>query len=705
MRSIRYGWAAVLVFFVASYTFAQPASETAQVSKLTGTSFGASPERDLRAASISAGSDYLKQLATHDDPSATVADTEVIVWRHATKAKQAQAYEKLVTDNLANAGYTYKVTNTQTTDTQTLTTFVATSTHGNVMGYWQATPNGLFLNWGHVTGGAAAALPPPPAPPAPAAAAQPAPAPAADDKDAQIAELKRKLAEMQGNKANPTPTPAAADTPAVTDAQAFTNTGVAVPALDKSDIVAKSADGNLGVVGKDGTPIEGVKLSQHDMEIASPCIQVGTDGTIHVAFIEKHKSTYAYAVYYRSSSDGGKTWTEAKNMTEDMPGFGVGWCRLVVDAQNRVYLLWRQAIKETWGVSLDPSGRGSHTNLYFRVLEGGKWSKAKPIHKLATEEMQQVDGSISYFAVADGAGHAQVIYNTTPDESHPETNNPYMYKVRSVNLGVYPGQVWQVTLDGSNASKPREIFMPPLEGTVAKKDIRCDGLEAINGYVDTAGQAHFVGMVSSYSHPMQGKTPFEAINNGKAGELITLPDLSFHGWFDPPALLVDAKGKQHVIAMYLAGEHPNIRDYTIGSDQDPDVIMNAPGVGGKTNGFQAYQGPNGRMVVVMQMSTSDYSDLGETYISTSDGAGWSQPVNVTNNAARATWATKNTGALGSVSHGTQYHALPGAVGFDKQGHMLLALIIGERGTFGSAIGGVVVASGNSETPRLFFYRF
>jgi hypothetical protein len=36
-------------------------------------------------------------------------------------------------------------------------------------------------------------------------------------------------------------------------------------------------------------------------------IAVAPDGTIHAAFVEKHSTTYAYAVYYRSSSDGGKT--------------------------------------------------------------------------------------------------------------------------------------------------------------------------------------------------------------------------------------------------------------------------------------------------------------------------------------------------------------------------------------------------------------
>jgi hypothetical protein len=65
----------------------------------------------------------------------------------------------------------------------------------------------------------------------------------------------------------------------------------------------------------------------------------------------------------------------------------------------------------------------------------------------------------------------------------------------------------------------------------------------------------------------------------------------------------------------------------------------------------------------------------------------------------------NTGAIGSVGHGTAYHPGPGAAAFDYEGHLVLVLVNGKRGSFGSSIGGVLVASGSSETPMLFFYRF
>src|SRR5664279_3267401 len=108
---------------------AQPAPQTeaAQTSKLTGTSFGATPDRDLRPQVISNSSDYLAQLATQADPASQVSDVEVIFWRNAVKPQAVEAYQKLVTDNLSQGGYTYTVTGTQSTAGQTTTLFTAES--------------------------------------------------------------------------------------------------------------------------------------------------------------------------------------------------------------------------------------------------------------------------------------------------------------------------------------------------------------------------------------------------------------------------------------------------------------------------------------------------------------------------------------------------------------------------------------------------
>jgi hypothetical protein len=109
-------------------------TEAASVSKLTGTSFGATPERDLRPIAISTCTDYLDQGAKLSDPTAKISDVEVIFWRGAVTTQAVAAYQKLVTDNLTQGGYTYRAIDPQTANGVTTTRFEAVSAQG--ANYW-----------------------------------------------------------------------------------------------------------------------------------------------------------------------------------------------------------------------------------------------------------------------------------------------------------------------------------------------------------------------------------------------------------------------------------------------------------------------------------------------------------------------------------------------------------------------------------------
>ena len=670
-----------------SAALAQPAPQTeaAQTSKLTGTSFGANPERDLRPQVISNSSDYLTQLAKQADPASGVSDVEVIFWRNALNPQAVEAYQKLVTDNLSQGGFTYRVTGTQLAAGQTTTLFAAESNQqGRIVGFWQATAQGLFLNWGRSSGGAPAAPVPPPA--AQAADQPGGPAPAADDKAAEIAALKSRLAEMEARKA-PGATPDAAAAPATT-ATAFAATNIPLRPLEQSALVVRAADGAPVVAKKDGSGIDGIKLSQYDVAISSPSMAVAPDGTIHVAFIEQHRTTFANAVYHRSSSDGGKTWSEAKNLSEDMPNVDVARSQLVADARNRVYVIWEAPRGGVAGLS----------TLWFRELEGGRWSKVNPI-----SENPQDNAGRSCFAALDAVGRAQVIWNVDPNERHPELmqNNQHL-------PGVGVGLVLQSTLDGATAGSPREVFLP-VTGTVGKgawATPSSDDLDTLDGYFDSAGAAHFVAAVTGTMYGANPHPPdYELIENGKTGQIIKLPDLSFHAVKDIPTLLIDAKEKRHLVALYLAGDHPNIRDYQMGSEDEPTVIRAAMGLNGVIEGFQAYQGPGGRMVAVMQMNDTGERGGGDNFVSMSTGDGkWSAPVNVTNNAGRKTYVVTKTTVATEVSRETGSQPGPGAVAFDGDGHLLLALIQQEYGIVHSTAFSTILAGGGSITPTLRFLK-
>jgi len=469
--------------------------------------------------------------------------------------------------------------------------------------------------------------------------------------------------------------------------------------LSQSPLVIKNA-----VIGKNGKPIDGLKLSQHDIEIVSPSICVAPNGHFHVAFVEKHRTTFAWAVYHRSSSDNGATWTEAKNLSEDMPDIQTGHCVVLADGKDRIYVIWRSGLAVYFPASPHPTST-SHSNLVYRVLENGKWSKILPVHPPASKDKQN-EGSVAYFATVDPQGRVHVVWNTSPNKWHPELTKISGTYVQHL-AGVGNGLVFQATLDGRTAGEPREIFLTEVGGLGegGGYGTHCDGLDALNGYVDAQGDAHFAAAVTrTRDFSLQGKSRYQLIERGKAGPFIDFPELSYHGWASFPRLLVDAEGRSHLVALYPKGERPNIRDYTIGSDEEPDVIRQAASVKGTVDGFQAFQGPGGRMVAVFQMNDAGERGDGNTFVSIGTGKEWSTPVNVTNNEGRKTFASKQTSRASNIAVSTSYYPGPAAAAFDNDGRLLLAMINNEYGLFGSTAFGVTLTGGSSSTPTLQFLR-
>lgn len=522
-----------------------------------------------------------------------------------------------------------------------------------------------------------------------------------DEKTAVLKILNEAIAAKPNGKPAVPPT-APAVVPAATPAVAIPPAKVAEQPLEQSTLVTKNADGTLGVGQKDGKPIDGLKLSQHDSEISTPNIAVATDGTIHIAFVEQHKTTFTHAVYHRSSTDGGKSWSEAKNLSEALPNWKSGYCSLLIDGKNRVYVIWRTGVTELSPPSEDPHA-GYYCNLVYRVLENGKWSKVVNIHPPASSEKQDI-GALQSFTAVDGAGKAQVFWNVNPDHLHPEVMAGTTYKQHIA--GIYPGLLLQATLDGASAGTPREAYMAPV--TIDPKSPEygksCDGFGVMTGYADAAGKPHFLANVNSYNvktdHPI-----FKLYEDGKGVTGIETPGQGFETWQFPPALLVDAKGRHHVISLFPAGEHPHVRDTLLGSDDEPQVIRAATGIKGKLNGMEAYQGPGGRMVVIMQMSDSGDIGEGDNFVSISTGTTWSAPVNITNNAARKSFASRQTGARSNVAIAKTYHPGTASAAFDREGHLLLLMINNEFSIFGSSAFGVELSGGSISTPTLQFLKF
>jgi hypothetical protein len=270
---------------------------------------------------------------------------------------------------------------------------------------------------------------------------------------------------------------------------------------------------NGAVAQRNGRPVDWLKLSQYGVNVFSPAIAVAASGVIHVAFGEQHSITSAYAIYHRSSSDGGKTWTEAKNLSEDMPNINVGQCLAAVDGRDRLYVIWRCGLALYYGASPDPGG-ASVGNLVYRVLENGQWSQILPVNPPATAQTQN-QGALAFFAAADAAGRLQVVWITAPDNLHPELRRYNMHY-----WGIGNGLVLQMTLDGTAPSAPREVFLTPVSDVKPVNGLGpfSDGLDAPNGYFDAAGLPHLIAAVSrTRDRSLAVLSRYQLIENGQFG--------------------------------------------------------------------------------------------------------------------------------------------------------------------------------------------
>ena len=379
-----------------------------------------------------------------------------------------------------------------------------------------------------------------------------------------------------------------------------------------------------------------VKLTKYDKVVASPQIATGRDGTIHVAFVEATKPGIEDFVFDRSSTDGGKSWTETKNLSEDMPGRTVGPVRLAVNRQGSVYAVWRAAAIPY--LSLDPSSHQTRSgcNLVYRVLSGGQWSAILPVNDPQANQEHQRIGAGSFFAGADPAGKVHVAYVLNTNISSPELMFGADTKFPQHAPGMGNGSIAEVDLDGAQHSKPREAFLTPV--VKAPNANKCDGLDMLDGYFDQSGAPHFVATASMGVAEPFGQTRIVICENGQQSPVVTLPGPSPYR----PYLLLDAQGHNHVIVDFAGGEQHSIRDYVAGTGQYTVIKTEKP-IDHPLTGFQAGQGPAGTGVVVMELNETAAMGDGETWIAVYDGKAWRPDAQVTNYKNQASGSYKATG--------------------------------------------------------------
>jgi hypothetical protein len=262
----------------------------------------------------------------------------------------------------------------------------------------------------------------------------------------------------------------------------------------------------------------------------------------------------------------------------------------------------------------------------------------------------------------------------------------------------------QSTLDGTQATPPREVWLAPI--TKDKPgNLYGDAYQTLEGYADGDGRPVFAAMIRSRLDDSNTKSPVALFEAGRQTPICDLPYTSAPKYGDNPRLLVDAKGRRHLIALFTAGESPAVRDYLVGSDDEPAVVRAIKGVGGYVEGFQAFQGPGGRMVVLTQMKDGVEGAAPETYLSTSDGGAWSAPVNVTNNAGRTAFVLKPTGRFTDVARTDSYKPGACAAAFAPDGHLVLAMVVTQSTLISTNAVGIQTGGAQRDVPTLVFLRF
>ena len=192
----------------------------------------------------------------------------------------------------------------------------------------------------------------------------------------------------------------------------------------------------------------------------------------------------------------------------------------------------------------------------------------------------------------------------------------------------------------------------------------------LRGFLDSQGRVHFIGTCPNSDDARQRIMSFDgaALHQIYAYE----PHNGTLSFGNPPNLLVDAAGHQHVINTPEHSEVACVRDYPFegGALGDPVNVIELPDGKGTVGNWQAMQLAGGRLCVTAVVSlTGDITGEDcELYVSFSDGGGkWTAPVCVTDNKGRKTsQATEFANGGGVVA--TTYIPFFASVATARDGH-------------------------------------
>jgi hypothetical protein len=475
--------------------------------------------------------------------------------------------------------------------------------------------------------------------------------------------------------------------------------------------------------------LSAVKLSAYDG--AAYCdLAVAADGTFHALYTESPAIGKPVFLYHRSSPDG-VTWSPPTNLSDDESGRDSGYCRAVVDGRGRVYAVWKFVPARTM---LDGPGAVEPGQLVYRCLDGGAWSGA-------TRFGSDAGPQVSWFAAVDPGGTPHVVWSEVAEDAFARRKSASR---KHANL------VKQAALNGPASGPVKSLITAaplPTDAQIAAAAKRGGksiipyaeqypkevGLWNLRGHVDAGGVARFSAEQPKDAQPAPAVAPGEgAYKEGpvvywdgaalKSVYTIDMRERDGNSFANPPTLLADAGGRPHLIRAPSSKkvERACVRDYPLNADGTPGTpvdVMTARDPKGQILGWQAWSLPGGRMAVAVTLKDippggSVIDAPYDLYVSFSDGGGkWTPPLNVTDNAARATFASKQVD-IATYSNLTEYFPKYGAVTAGPDGRPAVLMVNDAQRSFsfpaGVVAGGgrtiVVQGGGQVSRPAAFFLK-
>ena len=411
-------------------------------------------------------------------------------------------------------------------------------------------------------------------------------------------------------------------------------------------------------------------------------LAIAVDGTYHAVFRDVNPSSKRHQLYYRASKDAGATWSEPLNLSDAERDREVGFTRLVIDGAGRVYALWWHALSREAAASNVAGAATDPGTLVYRVLDGGAWSPTVPIGK--------EQGTYAWFPALDAAGRVTAVWvEGLPDAGATDQAS----------------RVMQASLTGATLGARVEIRRGQA---VPHQDspslLQYDRYEALRGYVDAAGKAHW----SAMKIPAAGTASDRVLVTWDGAQETELGRMDRYGKValvqHPPQLFVDAAGREHVAVLDLAGDKPALVDRPVGTSDAPTPIRAAQGVGGSVEGFQLSVASAGRAAAFVALREAASDKAADLYVVTFDGKQWQPPVNLTGNAARESSAVATTAPGTALASLTRYVPRFGAGAFATDGKLRVLMVNAEYTMFGdySTNANRVSMTGASDDAFLYF---